>query len=52
MSIVRQLLYLSYHNRLILVLFPVNGTTGEGPSLTLEERKQTAKKWIEFGKTK
>ncbi|CAK8677425.1 unnamed protein product [Clavelina lepadiformis] len=30
----------------------VNGTTGEGTSLTLEERKIIAEKWIEAGKAK
>ncbi|XP_022246851.1 N-acetylneuraminate lyase-like [Limulus polyphemus] len=30
----------------------VNGTTGEGPSLTMEERKLTAEKWIIAGKGK
>ncbi|XP_076367766.1 N-acetylneuraminate lyase-like isoform X3 [Tachypleus tridentatus] len=30
----------------------VNGTTGEGPSLTVEERKLTAEKWIKAGKGK
>ncbi|KAK3578996.1 hypothetical protein CHS0354_034792 [Potamilus streckersoni] len=30
----------------------VNGTTGEGMSLTLEERKQVVEKWIEIGKNR
>lgn len=30
----------------------VNGTNGEGPSLTIEERKQTLEKWISAGKNK
>ncbi|XP_041362112.1 N-acetylneuraminate lyase-like [Gigantopelta aegis] len=30
----------------------VNGTTGEGPSLTLDERKRLAEKWVKVGKDK
>ena len=30
----------------------VNGSTGEGLSLTLEERKKLVEKWIEMGKGK
>jgi len=30
----------------------VNGTTGEGPSLTIEERKKIVEKWVEAGKGK
>ena len=30
----------------------VNGTTGEGPSLTIEERKKIVEKWVEAGRGK
>jgi len=36
----------------IIFAFTVNGTTGEGISLNLEERKRVAEKWIEVGKGK
>ena len=31
-------------------ILPVNGTTGEGMNLTLEERKKIVEKWMEVGK--
>jgi hypothetical protein len=37
-------------NFLLLPCNLVNGTTGEGFSLTLEEREKIVEKWIEVGK--
>jgi len=34
------------------LFFVVNGTTGEGCSLTVEERKQIAAAWCQLGKGK
>lgn len=37
----------------MLQLFnPVNGTIGEGNSMTVEERKQAAKAWVDSSKGK
>ena len=33
-----------------IITLPVNGTTGEGLSLTIEERKQVAVEWVQVAK--
>ncbi|XP_064651042.1 N-acetylneuraminate lyase B-like [Lineus longissimus] len=39
------------HKNKVLNVY-VNGTTGEGPSLSLEERKQSAVRWVKAGRGK
>ncbi len=36
----------------MLVVTIVNGTTGEGLSLTIAERKQVAEQWVKVGAKK
>ena len=37
----------SYLNNKVIIVLSVNGTTGEGPALTLEERTKVVEKWME-----